>query len=167
MSDTAFEITRHLEETIDNALPDDVLKPFEQRLNELAEEATRASYDYFKENIGYWFAEDVRQTVNTIIEYLLKGNTNVVNQYLKLEGYNGRSDGAYSQEKELERQHPIIHGKLHENHCLEIRRRIAEANERVITNERVKDLEDQLASVIAQNTQLEKEIEHLRDRLRR
>ena len=63
-------------------------------------------------------------------------------------------------------QHPIIHGALHENGAIALRKNIAQAHADLIRNERIKDLEDQVASLVAQNRQLQARLEQANERLR-
>ena len=98
------------------------------------------------------------------VEALLAGNESEMIRWLSCDtrGYTGRSDG-YG-ERSIERQHPVIHGKLFEPGCVLLRKQIAQAHRDLITSERIKDLEDQVASLVAQNNALEKDLESWRDR---
>ena len=161
-----FEGAQRLADQIDESLPIDAMRGFEKQFQDMVEQATLSAYEYLRENLGYWYAHDIRQASDTAIEAILKGQVNIARQYLKLDGYNGRSDG-YNPNRTIDKQHPIIHGCLNESECLKIRRMVAEAHPELVRDERIKDLEDQVASLVAQNNKLEKELDDTRRKLYR
>lgn len=97
----------------------------------------------------------VRDMTDRAIDAMLKGQPDQVRRYLHLDGYTGR-----------ERDHPIIHGRLHENNCIQLRRQLVEAHADLIRDERVTDLEDIAASLEKQVAERDRTIEALRNRLR-
>ena len=96
----------------------------------------------------------VRQMTDRAVDALLKGQPQEVRRYLHLDGWTGR-----------DRDHPVIHGRLHENHVMALRRQIAEANEALLRDERINDLNDVVASLEKQVAEKDREIATLRDRL--
>lgn len=82
---------------------------------------------------------------------LLEGNEDAMRGYLSCREnhWNGRSEG-YWQKQDISRTHPVIHGVLFETGCLKLRHDIVNAHRDLLVNERIKDLEDQNASLVAQ-----------------
>lgn len=107
----------------------------------------------------------VRSMAGRVIEEIIAGREDQMRRYLKLDGYNGRSDhgSPYISEKKPEDVHPVIHGDLFENHCIETRRKMAQAHADLIQNERIKDLEDQVASLVAQVRDRDRKIARLQE----
>jgi hypothetical protein len=66
----------------------------------------------------------------------------------------------------MAQQHPIIHGKISENSCVELRRMIVDAHRDLITAERIKDLEDINKSLVAQVNKAEAEKNAMWERVR-
>lgn len=112
-----------------------------------------------------WYVADMASRAVTA---LLDGNWEMMRRYLKCEqgGWNGRSDGASIAPKDIDRQHPVIHGELFEGECIALRRKIAEAHRDLLTSERILDLQDQVRSLVAQVTKLEREKEAIFERYR-
>lgn len=109
----------------------------------------------------------VRGMAGRVVEEILEGREDQMRRYLKLDGYNGRheEDPKFGRRKDVSEAHPVIHGVLFEGHCLDIRRKMAQAHEDLIRNERIADLEDQVASLVAQVNQRDREISALRERV--
>lgn len=113
-------------------------------------------------NLVGWVSDCAQRAVDA----LLAGNEAMMRRYLSCDGhYDGRSTGAYG-EKQIERSHEVIHGKLWEHGPIEIRKKIVEAHRDLLVNERVLDLEDQVKSLVAQVNKANAEKQELRDRLR-
>lgn len=96
----------------------------------------------------------VRKMTDNAIEALLKGQPDQVNRYLKLDGWTGRN-----------RDHQVIHGKLHVPHTMELRMQVAMANENLLRDEVIADLKDQVNALVEKVNKKDREIEALRDRL--
>lgn len=95
----------------------------------------------------------VRDMAERTVESMLRGQDDQVRRYLGLDGWTGR-----------EGSHEVINGRLFETGALELRKQIAQAHADLIQNERIKDLEAQVASLVEQVNQKEREIEGWRDR---
>lgn len=96
----------------------------------------------------------VRDMADKAVDAMLKGQPKEVARYLHLDHWTGR-----------DREHPVIHGRLHENHALQLRRQIVEANADLLQNERIKDLESVVASLERQVVEKDATINGLRERL--
>ena len=112
-----------------------------------------------------WYVADMASRAVTA---LLDGNWQMMRRYLNCEQgqWNGRSDGASIAPKDVERQHPVIHGNLFEAECIALRRKITEAHRDLLASERILDLEDQVKSLVAQVAKLDREKKELFERLR-
>lgn len=109
----------------------------------------------------------VRGMASKVVEEILEGRPDQMRRYLKLDGYTGRytEKNPWGKSQDVADAHPVIHGELHEGHCLAIRRKMAEAHKDLIHDERITDLEDQVKSLVAQVRKKDAEIDALRDRL--
>lgn len=97
----------------------------------------------------------VRDMADNAVEAMLKGQPEQVRRYLHLDGWTGRTT-----------DHPVIHGKLSVPQTMELRAQVAKANETLLRDEVIKDLEDQVAALVAQVNKKDADIEVLRDRIR-
>jgi len=81
--------------------------------------------------------------------------------------FTGRSDfQGYGRQRETHEQHPVIHGRLFEQGAVELRKKVAQANEALIRDERILDLEDQVKSLVAQVNKAIAEKEQMWERVR-
>ena len=121
-------------------------------------------------NLAWWVHDMAKKSV----EAILRGSDDELRRYLSCErraedgtytGWTGRSDwvGPY-REREPHEHHPVIHGHLFENSAVSLRRQVVDAHPDLLKDERVRDLEDQVTSLVAQVTKLTREKEELFDR---
>ncbi|MED5549035.1 MAG: hypothetical protein VX529_06705 [Pseudomonadota bacterium] len=96
----------------------------------------------------------VRDMADKAVEAMLKGQPEQVRRYLHLDGWTGR-----------DREHPVIHGKLSVANTMELRAQVAKANETLLRDEVIKDLEDQVASLVSQINAKNAAIAELREAL--
>ncbi len=167
-------------------------KAFEQEISKgLTEEATeglqkslRKVADAFeddfmwnlKDNLAYNLTAYVADMAERAVEQMLAGNDDQMRRYLSCDkrgedgkyiGWTGRSDfQGYGRQREDHEQHPVIHGKLFEQGAIDLRKKVAEANETLIRDERILDLEDQVKSLVAQVNKANAEKERMWERLR-
>ena len=139
-------------------------KGYKAKMNDFVEEIYRAVEDSFVDNLAINVDDRIRQRADYIIEHLLKGNLEMMKRYLNTEGFNGRSD--HNSVINIDRTpgafHPIIHGDLHENHMLELRKKIVEANAELIKEQRILDLEDQNKALLEHVNRVERDNERLK-----
>jgi hypothetical protein len=109
----------------------------------------------------------VRGMASRVVEEILEGREDQMRRYLKLDGYTGRheEDPTWGRKRDVSEAHPVIHGQLFEGQCIAIRRKMAQAHADLIQNERIVDLEDQVASLVDQVSKKDRLIEELRDRV--
>lgn len=109
----------------------------------------------------------VRDMAGKVVEEILEGRDDQMRRYLKLDGYTGRHEESptYGRKKDVSEAHPVIHGKLFETGAIALRKKMAQAHADLIQNERITDLEDQVASLVSQVAKKDMEIEGLRNRV--
>lgn len=153
-----------LKDAIEAALPEEQISDLKKKVRDLTDSITEVIEWSIKDDLASNLSYHVREMAGRAVEALLAGNESEMIRWLSCDtsGYTGRSDG-YGK-RSIERQHPVIHGKLFEQGCVLLRKQIAQAHRDLITSERIKDLEDQVASLVAQNNRLEGELEGWRDR---
>ena len=110
----------------------------------------------------------VRGMAGRVITEMLEGREDQMRRYLKLDGYTGRHAGQseFVRSRGVGDTHPVIHGELFETGAIALRKKVAQAHPELIRCERIKDLEDQVSSLVAQIRQKDAENETLRERLR-
>jgi hypothetical protein len=164
MSEILRQDREALKEAIDNALPDEAFAKLKKKAQELAESISEEIEWNLRDNLASDLAYHTKEMAGRAVTALLEGNESEMIRWLSCDtnGWTGRSDG-YST-RSIEDQHPVIHGKLFEQGCVLLRKKIAEAHRDLIESERMKDLEDQVVSLVAQNNKLQRELSDWRDR---
>ena len=158
---------RALKDALEAALPEEQLEPLKKKARALADEVADSIEWNLKDNLATNLSYHVREMAGRAVEALLEGNEAEMIRWLSCDkrGYTGRSDG-YNTHRSIDEQHPIIHGKLFEQGCVALRKKIAEAHRDLIASERILDLEDQVRSLVAQNNKLAREKEAMWQRVR-
>lgn len=153
-----------LNDALDKALPDEAFDKLKKKAKELAEQISEEIEWNLRDNLASNLAYHAKEMAGRAVNALLEGNESEMIRWLSCDanGFTGRSDGYGT--RSIEQQHPVIHGKLFEQGCVLLRKKIVEAHKDLITSERIKDLEDQVASLVAQNNKLQKEINDWRQR---
>lgn len=122
-----------------------------------------------KDNLACNLTAYVADMAERAVEQMLAGNDDQMRRYLSCDkrgedgqyiGWTGRSDGYGNP------SHSVIHGRLFEQGALELRKKVAQANEALIRDERIRDLEDQVKSLIEQVNKATAEKEEMWQRLR-
>ena len=96
----------------------------------------------------------VRQMADKAVDAMLRGQPDQVRRYLKLDGWTGR-----------DRKHSVIHGELFLADTMMLRAQVAKANETLLRDEVIKDLEDQVASLVAQINEKDVQIKRFQEKL--
>jgi hypothetical protein len=164
VSDILWKDRDALNEAIDNALPDDAFAKLKKKAQDLADHISKEIEYNLRDHLSSNLAYHAKEMAGRAVTALLEGNEAEMIRWLSCDtnGFTGRSDGYGT--RSIEQQHPVIHGNLFEQGCVLLRKKIAEAHKDLIASERIKDLEDQVASLVAQNNKLQNEIERWRDR---
>lgn len=131
----------------------------------------RSAADDFEETLLWRLREDmpahlarvVQSCAERAIEAVLSGDEKEFRRWISAEpgGWSGR--GPYPSGQTV---HNVIHGTLFETGALALRRKICEAHAEILKNERVLDLESQVASLVETINKQTAEIERLRSELR-
>jgi hypothetical protein len=170
---------------IDPTLRDQLAATVDAALSDRSEsikKAVRSIADDIESDLMYRVQDDmaanltdwVAQMAERAVEQMLAGNEDQMRRYLSCDKrgpdgqylcYTGRSDGMYAREKP-EACHPVIHGRLFEQGALELRKKIVDAHRELLVDERIRDLEDQVKSLVAQVNKAVEEKERLWERVR-
>jgi hypothetical protein len=130
-----------------------------------------------KDNLAPFLAEHAADMAQKAVEQILEGNEDQMRRYLSCEkrgpdgqyiGWTGRSDApSYGmRQREAHEWHPIIHGKLFEQGAVALRKKIVDAHADLLKDERIRDLEDQVKSLVEQNNRMEAEKNRMWERVR-
>ncbi len=158
MSDSRDQEFRdRLRELMDSALPESVQAALKKKAQNVADEFVDSVSYWITDSMSYHLAQYVVDMANRAIEYMLAGNEEMFRRYLKCErgGWTGR-----------DREHPVIHGRLSEPDSFATRKALCETFPDLLKNERILDLEDQVASLVKQVNTAEAEREAMWQRLR-
>lgn len=156
-----------LRTAIEAALPEAEIDGLKKKVRDLTDSISEQIEWSIKDDLASNLSYHVKEMAGRAVEALLAGNEAEMIRWLSCDtrGYTGRSDGTtYGAQRSIEYQHPVIHGKLFERGCVLLRKQIAQAHRDLITSERIKDLEDQVSSLVAQNNALERARDSWRDR---
>lgn len=169
-------LTKALEQSITEGLSDEAMEGFKKRISDLSAEFEDSLMWSLKDNLAYNLASWVADMAQRAVEQMLAGNDDQMRRYLSCDkrgddgqyiGWTGRSDGqTFSRQREDHEQHPVIHGRLFEQGAVELRKKVAQAHEGLIRDERILDLEDQVKSLTAQVNKANAEKEAMWERLR-
>lgn len=175
MSKIDPELTDSLEKAIAAGLSPQSMESFSKKIKDLSVDLEEDLMWSIKDNLAYNLSAWVADMAERAIEAMLQGNEDQMRRYLSCDKrgtdgrytcYNGRTDGVnYGAPRDP--AHPVIHGKLFETGAVELRKQVAQANEALIRDERIRDLEDQIKSLVAQVNKAQNEKENLLERLRR
>lgn len=164
-------ITEELRRLLEAGASDDRLKVYTKKLQDLMADVEEDLQYTLRDSMIDNLVDFVERMASDAVKALLAGDEVNMRRYLSCQkgGYTGRrsDDPGYIRPRALHEAHPIIHGKLSEGHLLELRRRIVEANAELIRTERLKDLEDQVASLVDQHNRAVAAREEMREKLRR
>lgn len=147
------DIKAQLLKTLEEGIGDDAMKHVKKKTDEILDIIDGDLTYRLKDDLAPMLAGYVQEMCVKTIDALLRGNEREIRRYLHCEQghHQGRSDDPFwGYKRPFAEQHPIIHRKLHENSCVELRREIVDAHRDLITAERIKDLEDINKSLIAQ-----------------
>lgn len=160
---TAFE------QEITKGLTEKAIEGLQKDLRKVADSFEDDFMWNLKDNLAYNLTAYVADMAERAVEQMLAGNDDQMRRYLSCDkhgedgqyiGWTGRSDGYGNP------SHSIIHGRLFEQGALELRKKVAQANEALIRDERIRDLEDQVKSLVEQVNKATAEKEEMWQRLR-
>lgn len=166
-----------IDEDLRTAFEQEISKGLTEKATESLQKDLRKVTDSFeddflwnlKDNLAHNLTAHVAEMAERAVEQMLAGNDDQMRRYLSCDkrgedgqyiGWTGRSDGYGNP------SHSVIHGRLFEQGALELRKKVAQANEALIRDERIRDLEDQVKSLVEQVNKANAEKERMWERLR-
>ena len=168
------ELRDKLQAVLDSGISEDAMKAVKKStdtiLYDIQGDLEYRLKDELTPNLVGWVVDMAQRAV----EQLLDGNEDQMRRYLSCEkrgpdgswyGWTGRSTGYTGPNRAIHEQHPVIHGKLFEQGCIALRKRIVDAHRDLLANERVLDLEDQVKSLVEQVNKAKAEKEALWQRV--
>lgn len=163
------KVADRLKVALDGGISDDVIKPLKKAVDEILcqieDDIMYRMKDELAPNLVSFVAEMAKNTVDAILD----GNEDMMRQYLgcRIGHWTGRSDSpVWGRERDASEWHPVIHGELFITGAMKLRRDIVAAHPDLITNERLKDLEDQVKSLVAQVNKANAEKDKMWERVR-
>lgn len=165
--DINAELKEQLLKTLDAGIQEDGLVRAKKAVQTFLDEIEGDIECRLKDGLAPMLSGYVETMVVRTLESILKGNEHEIRRHLSCEqrGYTGRSTDTYA-DRDIARQHPIIHAQLHENSCVALRRALVDAHRDLITSERILDLEDEVKSLVAQVNKANAEREAMWERVR-
>lgn len=166
-----------IDEELRNAFEQEISKGLTEKAIENLQKDLRKVTDSFEDDFMWNLKDNLAQNLTgwvcdmaeRAVEQMLAGNDDQMRRYLSCDkrgsdgqyiGWTGRSDGYGSP------SHSVIHGRLFEQGALELRKKVAQANEALLRDERIRDLEDQVKSLVEQVNKANAEKEKMWERVR-
>lgn len=174
MEKISREMQDELRAVFDGAIDEETVEKLKKKVSDAVADAQDYIMFDLKDQLARHLTGWVAGMAQRAVEQLLEGNEDQMRRYLSCEkraesgewiGWTGRSTGYTGPNSPIERQHSIIHGRLFEQGCVALRKKIVEAHRDLLVNERLLDLEDQVKSLVAQNVKLIEEREGYQRRL--
>lgn len=147
------EVSEKLQNKIALAFDDKAIASIKKQLNDLYNDCIHNHLEWsMKEDLASNISGDVVRRAYEAVKALLSGNKDEMLRHLGITPY---WDGRKSDHIQ------IIHGKLFETESIRLRREIVTKHAGLIANERIKDLEAQLAALLEINRRQEVRIAEL------
>lgn len=156
------KLTEILASGISSGTVESLKKKVREITDQIESDLDWAIKDDLAPNLSAWVCD----LAGRAVESLLAGNEAMMRRYLACEKdgrWTGRNEDRFTPEP-IERTHQVIHGVLFEQGFIKLRRDIVDAHRDLLVSERVLDLEDQVASLVAQVNKANVTIEDLRGR---
>ena len=163
------DLAEQLTLTLAKGISDDAMRSIKKAVETILYDI-ETDVDYrLKEDLAPNLTAYVCDMADRAVTAILEGNEDQMRRYLGCERghWTGRSDSPeYGRKREAHEWHPIIHGKLFEQGAIALRMQIVNAHRDLVANERIRDLEDQVKSLVAQVNKANAEKENMWERLR-
>lgn len=147
------ELKERLQAVLEAGVSEDTMKVISKKAQDIMSQVEDDIMYLLKDELAPGLANHVKDMAQKTVEMLLAGNESMMRTYLSCQSsdWTGRSDrDTWGRKREIDEQHPIIHGKLFEQGCVALRKDIVNAHRELLVNERILDLEDQVKSLVAQ-----------------
>lgn len=169
MTDEIKKIAADLDAAVEDWMTDEKIGQVTKKFRDIAADLSEDFAYEVRERLGNGLSSLVLEMTKKTVTALLEGNQSEITRYLGCEvgHWTGRSDSpCFGAKRALEDWHPVIHGELFEHGSMKLRKAIVDAHKELIASERIKDLEDQVASLVAQVNKLTADRDALGRRLR-
>lgn len=160
MSKIDEELRNAFEQEISKGLTEKAIERLQKHLRKVADSFEDDFMWNLKDNLAHNLTSWVADMAERAIIQMLEGNDDQMRRYLSCDKrgedgeyicHTGRSDGPhFGYKRQDHEQHPVIHGSLFERGAVALRKQVAQANEVLIRDERILDLQDQVKSLVAQ-----------------
>lgn len=160
------EIADQLTESLQKGISDEAWKHIQKQVDSIKYDIESDLEYRIREDLAPNLARFVEDMAKKTVTAILEGNEDQMRRYLGCEhgAWTGRSDSPeYGRKRAPEEWHPVIHGKLFETGAVALRHGIVAAHADLIANERIKDLEDQVMSLVAQVNKEKEKFERFRE----
>ena len=168
MEKSTDELAEQLKTVLASGLSDNMMASLKKQVGDILAEIFGDIDWRLKNELSPNLVSWVVEMAEKVVRSLLDGNENEMRRYLGCERghWNGRSDGdqGYGRKRTIDEWHAVIHGKLFEQSHLALRHALIEAHRDLITSERILDLEDQVASLVAQVNEADRKREEMYER---
>ena len=149
------ELAEQLRQSLAAGFSEETVKHATKQVRDLADYLETELQYAMVERMADYLVGYVEDMAKRTVESILQGNEQQMRRYLSCDvhGYTGRSDWSGAKwfaARKIDEAHPVIHGRLHEHSQLALRRDLVNAHRDLIASERIKDLEDQVKSLVAQ-----------------
>jgi hypothetical protein len=174
MSKIHTDLTEAIEAAFNAGLTEQAIEASRKAIRDLADSIEGDLEWRIKDNLAVQLVDHVICCAERSVEAMLAGNEGEMRRWLSCDkrgpdgeyyGWTGRSDGYTGGRKDGE-FHSVIHGRLFEQGALELRKKVAQANEALLRDERIRDLEDQVKSLVIQLNKANAAKEEMWQRLR-
>ena len=163
------EVADRVKTALEGGISDDTIKPLKKAVDEIIcqieDDIMYRLKDDLAPNLVSFVAEMAKNTVGAILD----GNESMMREYLgcRIGHWTGRSDSpVWGRERDASEWHPVIHGELFLHGAMKLRRDIVAAHSDILVSERIKDLEDQVKSLVAQVNKANAEKDKMWERVR-
>ena len=151
---------------LENMLSEENIKRINAKVKSAMDEAYEAMESDLREYLAPQILDYAERRVKDILHAILSGDESYFRTLVGSDeaGYTGRFQvRSWGAPQDPADQHRIICGKLSEHNPLALRKKLVEAYPELLKSERILDLEDQVASLVAQNARQARTIELLRE----
>lgn len=163
------ELAKRLQATLEAGMPDEAVQKFSKKMRDLACEFDDEMHHYVIDELAPALTHFVEEMAEQTVRAILAGNQSEMERYLGCErgSWTGRSDSPqFGRVREQHEWHSVIHGRLFEQGAVRLRHEIVDAHKNLIADQRIDDLEDQVASLVAQVNKANADKEAMWDRVK-
>ena len=158
------DLRKAFEEQVSKGLTNAAIESLQKDIRKVVDSMEDDFMWRLKDELAYNMTAWVADMAERAVEQMLSGNEDQMRRYLSCDKRG--DDGQYIGWTGRDRNHSVIHGKLFETGAIELRKQVAKANETLLRDERILDLEDQVKSLVEQVNKANSDKELLWQRIR-